>query len=213
MQTKLQEFCSLRESLTWQVAKPRRERRCLKHPKSSLLTCSLNVQLPNCMVQPQCPWDRQGQRYCLNEDYSVPVYDHVPTFDSHTPYYTVWIPISKPLAIISEGHWVKENSRPGWSLDKSLWVIKAHVVSSLCENQGCSKMRETCLAPTNSLLSVSWYSTGKECAWPCEYCGERIIRSLWELDISTAVLNDLQAEFGPSRRREWEGKMQHSCFS
>jgi hypothetical protein len=45
-------------------------------------------------------------------------------------------------------------------------------------------------------------------------CGERIMRSLWKLDISTVVLNELQAEFGTAPAAEGdEGKMQHSCFS
>jgi hypothetical protein len=45
-------------------------------------------------------------------------------------------------------------------------------------------------------------------------CGEWIMRSLWELYISTVVPNDLQAEFGKApAAEESEGKMQHSCFS
>jgi hypothetical protein len=40
------------------------------------------------------------------------------------------------------------------------------------------------------------------------------MRSLRELDISTAVSNNLQAEFGMApAAEEGEGKMQHSCFS
>jgi hypothetical protein len=44
-------------------------------------------------------------------------------------------------------------------------------------------------------------------------CGERIMRSLWELDTSTVVLNDLQAVWhGPSRRREQEAKCSTAVF-
>jgi hypothetical protein len=40
------------------------------------------------------------------------------------------------------------------------------------------------------------------------------MRSLWELDISTVVLNDLQAEFGMAPAAEvGKDKMQHGCFS
>jgi hypothetical protein len=40
------------------------------------------------------------------------------------------------------------------------------------------------------------------------------MRSLWELDISTAMLNSLQAGMGIAPATEGgEGKMQHSCFS
>jgi hypothetical protein len=42
-------------------------------------------------------------------------------------------------------------------------------------------------------------------------CEEWIMRSLWERDISTAVPNNWQAEFGKAPGTE-EGKMQHSCF-
>jgi hypothetical protein len=38
--------------------------------------------------------------------------------------------------------------------------------------------------------------------------GEQIMRSLWEFDISTVVLNDVQAEFGMAPAAEGvEGKM------
>jgi hypothetical protein len=38
---------------------------------------------------------------------------------------------------------------------------------------------------------------------PLEYwCGEWIMRSLWELEISTAVLSDIQAEFGKAPAAE-----------
>jgi hypothetical protein len=40
-------------------------------------------------------------------------------------------------------------------------------------------------------------------------CGERIMRNLWELDISTVVLNDLQAEFGTALATE-DGRRQNS---
>jgi hypothetical protein len=40
------------------------------------------------------------------------------------------------------------------------------------------------------------------------------MKNLWEHDISTVVLNDLQAEFGMAPAAEGvKGKMQHSCFS
>jgi hypothetical protein len=39
-------------------------------------------------------------------------------------------------------------------------------------------------------------------------CGEWIMRSLWELDISTVALSDLQAEFGMApAAEESKGKM------
>jgi hypothetical protein len=41
-------------------------------------------------------------------------------------------------------------------------------------------------------------------------CGEQIMRSLWELDISTAVLNDLQAEFGTAPATEESEKAKGS---
>jgi hypothetical protein len=45
-------------------------------------------------------------------------------------------------------------------------------------------------------------------------CGERIMRILWKLNISTVMLNNLQAEFGTTTAAEGaKGKMQHSCFS
>jgi hypothetical protein len=49
---------------------------------------------------------------------------------------------------------------------------------------------------------------------PLSVCGEWIMRSLWEPDISIVVLNDLQAEFvWPQPQKRVRGKMQHSCFS
>jgi hypothetical protein len=45
-------------------------------------------------------------------------------------------------------------------------------------------------------------------------CGEWSMRSLWELDISTAVSNNLQAKFGVVPAAEGgKSKLQHSCFS
>jgi hypothetical protein len=44
-----------------------------------------------------------------------------------------------------------------------------------------------------------------------ERCGEQIMKSLWEHDISIAVPNNLQTEFGMApAAAEDEGKMQHS---
>jgi hypothetical protein len=44
-------------------------------------------------------------------------------------------------------------------------------------------------------------------------CGEWSMRSLWKLDISTAMPNNLQAEFGMAPAAEGDkGKMQHSCL-
>jgi hypothetical protein len=48
---------------------------------------------------------------------------------------------------------------------------------------------------------------------PLVNCGEWIMRSLWELDTSTVVLNDLQAQFGMApATEESKGKMQHTCL-
>jgi hypothetical protein len=45
-------------------------------------------------------------------------------------------------------------------------------------------------------------------------CGDWIMRSLWELDISTTVTSVLWAEFGTALAAEkGRNKMQSSCFS
>jgi hypothetical protein len=49
-------------------------------------------------------------------------------------------------------------------------------------------------------------SHGKSCQTDGNRCGEWIMRSLWELDISKAVPNNWQAEFGMAQCRRMQGQ-------